>query len=121
MEIKKERVIMKKVEMSTKINVNGSKVQTVQEFAARRLEEVASYGSAQFVIVGDDAYLGNNSSGEAAYFAHAVRLGDVIAYGWAPLYLIEFEIVNSETEDGNDACDWSVVSRYEEDGTIEVE
>jgi hypothetical protein len=109
---------MKVVEMSTELNMRGEKL-SVQEFANRNLDEIASYGNEHFVVVGE-AYLDNNSSSEAAYFAYAVKLGDKITNCEVPLYLIEFEITNLETYDGNKACNWAQAAGAELVGTVDV-
>jgi hypothetical protein len=110
---------MEKVLMDTVLKMNGKTV-SVQHLANQNIERIAEYSiDKKFVLIGD-AYLGNNSKGGASYFAPAVMLGDEILDGEADTYLVEFEIIDEETEDGNNACDWSIVENYEELGAVET-
>lgn len=56
----------------------------------------------------NDACCDNNMSGEAAYFAHAIRTNDVPDEdGWVDVYDVEWAILDDY--DGFDegfACDW---------------
>lgn len=92
---------------------------SVEQIASRHLEPIATCGNEKFILT-DEAYLDNDNYGNAAYFAHAVKLGDEIEDGEAKLYLVQFEITNPETEDASEACDWSVVQDYSVSDTIDV-
>lgn len=59
----------------------------------------------EYVLV-QDAYL-DGMDANAAYFAAAIKIDDEPDEdGYVPLYKVEWNIVNPETEDAGDACDW---------------
>lgn len=73
-------------------------------------------------VILDCAYLENNKFCEAAYFANAVKINDEIdEEGYAPIYQIEWKIINNEAENDSDACDWDTAENIEEIATIELE
>ena len=58
-------------------------------------------------LLATSAYADNNKHQEAAFFATAVKIGDEIAVdGIAPTYMVEWEIIDHDTEDDGNACDW---------------
>ena len=110
---------MKKVTMETRINLGGRTL-SVREYADNNIAPVAAYGEEKFVLV-NEAWMDNNKWQEAAYFAHAVKIGDEITDGEAKLYRVEFEIKNKDTEDASEACNWAEVEDYTESDTVTVE
>ena len=49
----------------------------------------------------------NNRFGEAAYFARAIKVGDKFDDDdQVKCYMVEWKIVDPETDDGAQACDW---------------
>ena len=108
-----EEIKMAKLTMNTEIKgVAISKI-------AERYSTVEYFGETYVIL--DDAYLENDSFGEAVYFANAVKINDEIdGDGYAPLYQIKWEIINPEAEDGADACDWDYAENIEKTATIEI-
>ena len=105
------------VNMNTKIKL-GVKALTIKEYADSNLEPIAAYGNEKFVVV-NEAWADNNKFNEPAYFAHAVKLGDVITDNMANLYLVEFAIIR-DSEDASQCCDWAVIESYVESDKVEV-
>lgn len=67
----------------------------------------AMCGVEEYILL-NDPYEDNNSSGEAAFFASAVKVGDRFDDDeQVPCYKLEFKIINPDWEDeGKEACDW---------------
>lgn len=67
----------------------------------------AMCGGEEYILLGEP-YEDNNSSGEAAFFARAVKVGDKFdGDDSVPCYMLEFKIINPDWEDeGKEACDW---------------
>lgn len=102
---------MAKITMDTKIK--GLTVQeTINKYSMGLVD-------GKYILL-QEAYCDNNKQQEAAYFADAIKLDDEIVDGEAPLYLIEFKIIDTETEDGNFACDWTVSERITKYSTIDI-
>ena len=70
---------------------------------------VIHYDGSEYVLI-DDAYPDDNCCGDPVYLAYAVRLGDEITDGYAPLYRIEWDVIDTTVEDGSDACNWDNVA-----------
>lgn len=68
---------------------------------------MAMCGGEEYILLGNP-YEDNNSSGEAAFFARAVKVGDKFDKdNQVPCYMLEFKIINPDWEDeGKEACDW---------------
>ena len=73
------------------------------------------FGSVEFegkkYILIQDAYIDDvcidGQEGHTAYFADAIKDGDhQDEDGYFPLYTVEWEIINPETDDEGDRCDW---------------
>lgn len=63
------------------------------------------FGGEEYVLV-QDAYL-DGTDAEAAYFAAAIKVDDEPDDdGYVSIYKVEWSIINPETEDAGDACDW---------------
>ena len=103
---------MTKITMDTKI-----KGLTIQELINKNSMGLVN---GQYVLL-QEAYCDNNRQQESAYFADAVKIGDEITDGEAPLYLIEFKIIDTETQDGNFACDWTVTGDITKYSTIDID
>lgn len=67
----------------------------------------AMCGGEEYILLGEP-YEDNNSSGEAAFFARAVKVGDKFDKdNQVPCYILEFKIINPNWEnEGKEACDW---------------
>ena len=67
----------------------------------------AMCGGEEYILLGEP-YEDNNSSGEAAFFTRAVKVGDKFDKdNQVPCYILEFKIINPDWEDeGKEACDW---------------
>lgn len=67
----------------------------------------AMCGGEEYILL-NEPYEDNNSSGEAAFFARAVKVGDKFdGDDQVPCYMLEFKIINPDWEDeGKEACDW---------------
>lgn len=67
----------------------------------------AMCGVEEYILL-NDPYEDNNSSGESAFFARAVKVGDKFDKdNQVPCYMLEFKIINPNWEDeGKEACDW---------------
>ena len=81
------------------------------------------FGSVEFegtkYILIEDAYLTNRDAyGDAVYRANAVKIGDVPDEGYIPVYAVEWEISNPETEDEADACDWDSPADIRDEGAM---
>lgn len=68
---------------------------------------MAMCGGEEYILLGNP-YEENNSSGEAAFFTSAVKVGDKFDKdNQVPCYMLEFKIINPDWEDeGKEACDW---------------
>lgn len=68
---------------------------------------MAMCGGEEYILLGEP-YEDNNSSGEAAFFARAVKVGDKFDKdNQVPCYILEFKIINPNWEnEGKEACDW---------------
>lgn len=68
---------------------------------------MAMCGGEEYILLGNP-YEDNNSSGEAAFFTRAVKVGDKFDKdNQVPCYMLEFKIINPNWEDeGKEACDW---------------
>ena len=73
------------------------------------------FEGAKYILI-QDAYLDNEGYGEAAYFANAIKVGDTQDNGYVPVYTVEWGIINPETEDEADACDWDTPADVRDDG-----
>ena len=74
------------------------------------------FEGAKYILI-QDAYINNRDAyGDAAYFANAVKVGDTPDEGHVPIYTVEWEIINPETEDEADACDWDTPDDVRDDG-----
>lgn len=80
------------------------------------------FEGAKYILI-QDAYLSNRDAyGDAAYFANAVKAGDTPDNGYVPVYTVEWGIINPETEDEADACDWDSPADVRDDGaTLDLE
>ena len=67
------------------------------------------------------AYADNNSQQEAAFFAEAVKIGDEIINGCVPTYMVEWEIIDHDTEDDGNACDWDNPISVKEYSDVDVD
>lgn len=67
----------------------------------------AMCGGEEYILL-NDPYEDNNSSGEAAFFARAVKVGDKFDDDeQVPCYKLEFKIIHPDWEDeGTEPCDW---------------
>lgn len=67
----------------------------------------AMCGVEEYILL-NDPYEDNNSSGEAAFFARAVKVGDKFDDDeQVPCYKLEFKIIHPDWEDeGTEPCDW---------------
>lgn len=67
------------------------------------------FGSVEFegekYILIDDAYI-DGPVDDAAYFANAIKVGDIPDDGYQPIYKVEWEIINPLCDDESLACDW---------------
>lgn len=104
-----------------------AKIERVTEIKGVRISKIIErYGTVEYFgethVILADAYLENNKFGEAAYFANSVKLNDEIdEEGYAPLYQIEWKIINEESEDGSDACDWDRAENIDKTAAINLE
>lgn len=80
------------------------------------------YDGAKYILL-QDAYLDNEDGfGDAMYFADAVKVGDTPDEGCLPVYTVVWEIINPETEDAEDACDWDAPADVRDGGvTVDLE
>lgn len=67
----------------------------------------AMCGGEEYILL-NEPYEDNNSSGEAAFFASAVKVGDKFDDDeQVPCYKLEFKIIHPDWEDeGTEPCDW---------------
>lgn len=102
-----------------------TKITTDTKIKGMTLQEIINKYSMGLVddkyILLHEAYCDNNKQQDAAYFADAIKLDDEIIAGEAPLYLIEFKIIDAETEDGNFACDWKTAEGITKYSTIDID
>lgn len=76
------------------------------------------FEGAKYILI-QDAYLSNRDAyGDAAYFANAVKAGDTPDDGYVPVYTVEWEIINQDTDDEADACDWDAPYDVRDDGAM---
>lgn len=69
------------------------------------------FGSTEFCgdtyLLIQEPFMDNNRFGEAAYFARAIKVGDKFDDDdQVKCYMVEWKIVDPETDDGAQACDW---------------
>ena len=80
------------------------------------------YEGEKYILL-QDAYLENDGAyGDAAYFADAVKVGDTPDEGYLPVYTVVWEIIDKETEDAGNACDWDTPADIRDSGaTFDLE
>ncbi len=76
------------------------------------------FGSTEFCgdtyLLIEEPFMDNNRFGEAAYFARAIKVGDKFDDGdRVKCYKVEWKIVDPETDDGAQACDWDEAENVE--------
>ena len=75
------------------------------KFGVGAFDEYTFLGEKYLLI--EDAFLDADNYGKVKYFARAIKVGDELdEYGYVPVYMVEWEIIDPETEDGGNACDW---------------
>ena len=79
------------------------------------------YKGEKYILI-QDAYLSNNAYGDVAYFANAIKAGDTTDDGYVPVYVpvytVEWKIINPDTEDKADTCDWNSPADVRDDGAV---
>jgi len=80
--------------------INGEELNSLAKSAGTFEQDGQTY------VLLQQAYADNNKHQEAAFFATAVKIGDEIVDGLVPTYMVEWEIIDHDTEDDGNACDW---------------
>ena len=90
-----------------KVDDNADADDNVIDSSYEQGHGTAMCGVEEYILL-NDPYEDNNSSGEAAFFASAVKVGDRFDDDeQVPCYKLEFKIINPDWEDeGKEACDW---------------
>jgi hypothetical protein len=73
--------------------------------ATAKIENGSFEKDNQTYVLLQPAFLDNNYSGEAAYFAQAKKESDY-QNDDAPTYWVEYEIIDGDNDDSGNHCDW---------------
>lgn len=94
------------------------KMTEAAKFAAETSPVVKADGK-RFVFYEDAFEDWNHATNTFRFTARAFSPDDVPdEEGYRPCYDLHFEVTNPEAEEAEDACDWDVISEYEENGDV---